>query len=158
MKLTGQVVDYRTHYPVQDYLAERFGERPFDAVLDCVGTQALYTHSPRYLKADGKFINIVGGWSQGVIPFVRNKLRPCLLGGTPRGYDLFLLSASGKTARDVAAWVEQGVIKEAVVDSEFPFEQAVEVRIIVAEVRHQAFERLATGRARGKVVINVDGS
>jgi hypothetical protein len=135
--LTRQVVDYRAHDPVQDYLAERFGERNFDAILDCVGTQALYAHSPRYLKTGGKFVNIVGGWSQGVVPFVRNKLRPCLLGGTPRSYELFLLSASGKTARDVAAWVEQGVIKEAVVDSEFPFEQAAEVRINLDEVRHE---------------------
>jgi NADPH:quinone reductase-like Zn-dependent oxidoreductase len=136
VKLTRQVVDYRAHDPVQDFLAERFGERKFDAILDCVGTQAVYAHSPRYLKADGKFVNIVGGWSQGVVPFVRNKLRPCLLGGTPRSYELFLLSASGRTARDVAAWVEQGVIKEAVVDSEFPFEQAAEVRIILGEVPH----------------------
>jgi hypothetical protein len=114
---------------LEDYLAEAFGQQPLDAILDCVGSQALYAHSPRYLKPDGKFINIVGGWSQGVIPFIRNKLRPCFLGGTPRSYELFLLSASGKTARDVAAWVEQGIIKQAVIDSEFPMEQAVEVCI-----------------------------
>jgi NADPH:quinone reductase-like Zn-dependent oxidoreductase len=137
VKLMRQVVDYRAYDPLQDYLAERFKERQFDAILDCVGTQALYAHSPRYLKAGGKFVNIVGGWSQGVVPFVRNKLRPCLLGGVPRSYELFLLSASGKTARDVAAWVEQGVVKKAVVDSEFPFEQAAEVRTVMTAVRHE---------------------
>ncbi|KAK4150468.1 hypothetical protein C8A00DRAFT_46150 [Chaetomidium leptoderma] len=142
-----EAVDYRVHDPLEDHLAERFGEAPFDAILDCAGSQALYANSPRYLKPDGKFINIVGGWSQGVVPFVRNKLRPCLLGGTPRSYELFLLSASGKTAREVAAWVEQGVIKEALIDSEFSMEQVVE-----------AYEKLATGRAKGKIVVKVDNS
>lgn len=61
------------------------------------------------------------------MPFVRNKLRPCLVGGTPRSYDLFLLSASGQIANEVAAWVEQGVIKQAVIDMKYPMEQLVEV-------------------------------
>ena len=117
------------HNPLEEHLAQRFGEEQFDAVLDCVGSQALYTSSPRYLKPEGKFINIVGGWSQGVVPFITNKLRPCFLGGTPRSYELFLLSASGETAREAAALVEQGIIKEAVIDSVFPMEQAIEVRL-----------------------------
>ncbi|KAK4233376.1 hypothetical protein C8A03DRAFT_19546 [Achaetomium macrosporum] len=139
-----EVIDYRVHDPLEEYLAQRFGEQQLDAILDCAGSQALYAHSPRYLKPEGKFINIVGGWSQGIVPFVRNKLRPRLLGGTPRSYELFLLSASGKIARRVAAWVEQGVIKEAPIDSEFPMEQVVE-----------AYEKLATGRAKGKILIKV---
>lgn len=118
------------HNPLEAHLAERFGEQQFDAVLDCVGSQSLYMNSPRYLKPEGKFINIVGGWSQGVVPFIRNKLRPCLLGGTPRSYDLFLLSASGETAREAAAFVEQGIIKQAVIDSVFPMEEAIEVRLV----------------------------
>ncbi|KAJ4290010.1 hypothetical protein N0V88_006811 [Collariella sp. IMI 366227] len=138
------VVDYRGD-PIEDQLAVRFGEKQFDAVFDCVGTQALYSCSPRYLKPEGKFINIVGGWSQGVVPFIRNKMRPCILGGTPRSYKLFLLNASGRMAQQVADWVEQGVIKEALVDSEFPFEQAV-----------GAYEKLATGRAKGKIVVRVE--
>ncbi|KAK4118564.1 NAD(P)-binding protein [Parathielavia appendiculata] len=141
----GEVIDYQAHDPLEEYLAEVLGDRPLDAILDCVGRQPLYAHSPRYLKPDGKFINIVGGWSQGVIPFVRNKLRPCFLGGTPRSYELFLLSASGKTAREAAAWVEQGIIKQAVIDSELPMEQVVE-----------ACEKLATGRAKGKIVVKVE--
>lgn len=106
----------------------QYGQHQFDAIFDCVGTQTLYEQSPRYLKPQGQFVNIVGGPSQGVVPFVRNKLRPSFLGGTPRNYSLFLLSASGRTARDVAALVEKGVIKTAVIDSEFPMEQAAEVR------------------------------
>ncbi|AEO68645.1 uncharacterized protein THITE_2118234 [Thermothielavioides terrestris NRRL 8126] len=135
------VIDYRIHDPLEEHLAQKFGEQQFDAILDCAGSQALFSHSPRYLKPEGKFVSIVGGWSQGVVPFVRNKLRPRFLGGTPRRYDLFLLSSSGSIAKEVAGWVEQGVIKQAVIDSEYPMEQAV--------------EKLATGRARGKIVIKV---
>lgn len=112
---------------MEEYLAERFSEEQLDAILDCVGSQALYTHSPSYLKPDAKFITIVGGWSQGVVPFIRNKLWPGFLGGVPRSYDIFLLRASGKIAKEVAAWVEQGLIKEALIDSEFPMEELVEV-------------------------------
>ncbi|KAK4119816.1 NAD(P)-binding protein [Parathielavia appendiculata] len=142
-----EVIDYRAHEPLEEHLADVFRGGQLDAIFDCVGSQALYTNSPRYLKTHGKFINIVGGWSQGVIPFIRNKLRPLSLGGTPRNYELFLLSASGKAAREVAAWVEKGVIKGALIDSEFPMEQAIE-----------AFEKLATGRAKGKIVVNVESS
>ncbi|KAK3899796.1 zinc-binding dehydrogenase-domain-containing protein, partial [Staphylotrichum tortipilum] len=139
-----EVVDYTAHASLADHLAARFGEQPFDAILDCAGSQALFEHSPRYLKPDGQFINIVGGWSQGVIPFVRNKLRPRLLGGTPRSYELFLLNASGRTARQMVEWIEQGVIKESPIDSEFDMEHVV--------------EKLATGRARGKIVVKVSDS
>ncbi|KAL2123629.1 hypothetical protein VTJ04DRAFT_4084 [Mycothermus thermophilus] len=123
-----ETVDYRAHDSLEDAIAMQYGQHQFDAIFDCVGTQTLYEQSPRYLKPQGQFVNIVGGPSQGVVPFVRNKLRPSFLGGTPRNYSLFLLSASGRTARDVAALVEKGVIKTAVIDSEFPMEQAAEVR------------------------------
>jgi len=105
----------------------------------------------------------VGGWSQGVIPYIKYKLRPVLLGGTPRNYHLFLLSASGTIAREVASLVERGLIKKAIIDSEFPMEQTVEVcglpcsRFAVNRANAwQAFEKLATGRAKGKVVVNVN--
>ncbi|KAL1838168.1 hypothetical protein VTJ49DRAFT_2970 [Mycothermus thermophilus] len=139
-----EVIDYQAHAALEDAIAERPGQHPFDVIFDCVGVQALYERSPQYLKPHGQFINIVGGWSQGVVPFVRNKMRPRLLGGTPRSYSLFLLSASGDYAREVAALVEQGIVKRAVIDCEFPLEQAAE-----------AFEKLAAGRAKGKVVIRV---
>lgn len=126
------MVDYQAHQPLEEHLAERFGEQQFDAILDCVGSHALFAKSPKYLKPDGKFVSIVGGWSQGVVPFVRSKLWPRFLGGTPRSFELFLLGASGQRAKEVAAWVEQGVIKEALVDSEYPMEQAVEVCVVKA--------------------------
>ncbi|KAK4115981.1 NAD(P)-binding protein [Canariomyces notabilis] len=142
-----EVIDYKVHDPLERHLAAEFGEKQFDAILDCVGNQALYAHSPGYLKPDGKFISIVGGWSQGIIPYARNKLLPVFLGGVPRSFHMFLLSASGETAKKAAQWFKQGLIKQVPIDSEFPLEQGIE-----------AFEKLATKRAKGKIIINVAGT
>jgi NADPH:quinone reductase-like Zn-dependent oxidoreductase len=131
-----EVIDYRTHAPLEGYLAELFplatngkeeeGKRPLDFIFDCVGGQALYRQSPKYLRPAGKFISIVGGSSQGVVPWLRNNV-PTFLGGTPRAFHLLLLLPSGKTAREAAELVSKGVIKEAPIDSEFAFEEADKV-------------------------------
>ncbi|KAK0667919.1 hypothetical protein QBC41DRAFT_303905 [Cercophora samala] len=142
-----EVVDYQAYQDLPGHLAARFGgshDNNMDVIMDCAGNQELYTNSPKYLKPEGKFVNIVGGWSQGVIPFVRNKLRPVVLGGVPRDYTLFLLSASGTLSKQVAEYLEGGIIKKVPIDSEFGMEQAVE-----------AYEKLATGRARGKITLKV---
>ncbi|KAK4143183.1 uncharacterized protein C8A04DRAFT_37720 [Dichotomopilus funicola] len=139
-----EIVDYRQHSPLEPHLATTFADSQFDVIFDCVGNQSLYTNSAKYLKPDGKFISIVGGMSQGVVPYVRNKILPLFFGGTSRSYELFLLSAAGETAKEVAALVEAGVITESLIDEEFPMEKAIE-----------AFEKLATKRAKGKIVINV---
>jgi len=102
----------------------------------------LFTSSPAYLRPTGRFISIVGGRTQGVYPFVLHKLRPVLLGGTPRRYDILGLAPNGELAREVAGWVKDGVLGEVVVDEEFVFEECV-----------RAYEKLASKRARGKIVI-----
>ncbi|KAK4173406.1 hypothetical protein QBC36DRAFT_335923 [Triangularia setosa] len=142
-----EVIDYKAHQDLAGYITARFGGRQddnIDVIMDCTGSQELYANSPKYLKPDGKFINIVGGWSQGVVPFVRNKLRPVILGGVPRDYILFLLSANGLLSKQVAEYLENGIIKKVPIDSEFGMEQAVE-----------AYEKLATGRAKGKIIVKM---
>ena len=104
----------------------------------------MFAKSPAYLQPAGRFISIVGGRTQGIYPFVAHKLRPTLLGGTPRRYDILGLAPNGELAREVAGWVDEGMLKEVVVDSEFAFEEAVE-----------AYEKLLTKRAKGKIVVRV---
>lgn len=120
-----EAIDYRTHDPVENFIAERFRDEPLDFIFDCAGSQALYSHSPRYLKPGGAFINIVGGRTQGIVPFVRNKLWPVLLGGTPRTYHLLGLAPSGNFARDAAKLVADGLIKEVPIDSEYAMEDVI---------------------------------
>lgn len=61
------------------------------------------------------------------MPYVRNKILPLFFGGISRSFELFLLRASGETAKEVAALVESGVITESLIDEAFPMEKAVEV-------------------------------
>ena len=114
-------------------------------MLDCVGTQALFVNSPAYLKAEGAVINI--GVLEGVGITTRNVLfnrwLPTWLGGVPRRYIMF----STPPARDDAVYltklIEEGRVRIPV-DSVFDMEDAV-----------RAYERIATQRARGKVVVKV---
>ncbi|KAK3358169.1 hypothetical protein B0T25DRAFT_477330 [Lasiosphaeria hispida] len=141
-----EVVDYTAREPVEEYLAERFAVEPFDFIFDTAGSQAIYRRSPAYLKKEGKFISIVGGKSQGVVPFVRNKLLPVFLGGTPRPFRLLGLAPNGDSAKEVAKWVNEGLLKQAPIDQEYAMEDVV-----------QALEKLASKRAKGKIVVRVAG-
>ncbi|KAK3987525.1 chaperonin 10-like protein [Cladorrhinum sp. PSN332] len=146
--LGGEVIDYTQYSNIQNHLAERFGNgNELDVVFECSeNNNELFSKAEKFLKADGQFISIVGGWSQGLIPHLRNNYTPVLLGGVRRSYEIFLLTASGEIGGKVREYVERGIIREMPVDSEFEMEEVVE-----------AFERLATGRARGKVVVRVGG-
>ncbi|KAK0712031.1 hypothetical protein B0H67DRAFT_602608 [Lasiosphaeris hirsuta] len=139
-----EAVDYVARDPVEEYLAQRFDTQPFDFIFDAAGSQAIYRRSPAFLKKEGRFISIVGGKSQGVVPFVRNKLLPVFLGGTPRPFSLLGLAPNGNSAKDVAKWVDDGLLKQAPIDQEYAMEDAV-----------QALEKLASKRAKGKIVVRV---
>lgn len=141
-----EVVDYTQHKSLPEYLATAYADNKFDLIYDCVGSQALYQKSPAYLQPKGALLCIVGG-GQGTAPFVRNKLLPTFLGGTPRAYKLLALIPSGEQARAVAGMVEEGTIKEMPIDTVFPFEEAA-----------VAYEKLATKRSRGKIVVQVDST
>ncbi|KAK0631114.1 hypothetical protein B0T17DRAFT_490895 [Bombardia bombarda] len=144
-----EVIDYQKSGPVEQFLAGRFRgegveEEQYDFVLDTVGGQGLYEKSPVYMKPNGRFVTIDGGPSQGVLPYIMNKLRPVWLGGTPRAYSILLLSPAQRTVQELARWVNDGLVREAVVDSEFAMEEAVE-----------AYEKLQTKRAKGKIIVRV---
>jgi len=121
------VIDYKVHDPVEKYLMEKFKDEPLDAIFDCAGNDRIYDYSASYLKPGCKFINIVGGSSQGIVPFIRNKARPVILGGVPRPYRLLAMMPSGEQVKEVASWVDEGVVQETAIDSEFAFEDVVQV-------------------------------
>ncbi|KAK0738867.1 chaperonin 10-like protein [Schizothecium vesticola] len=145
-----EVVDYggeeaRGEGGLEGVLEGKFGgEGRFDFVLDCAGGQRLFERSVGFLKEGGRFVSIVGGRSQGVVPFVRNKLRPVMLGGTPRRYDLLAMMPSGEQAEVMKGWMEKGVVKEVPVDSEWVMEDVI-----------KAYEKLETKHAKGKIIVKV---
>ncbi|KAM7213666.1 zinc alcohol dehydrogenase [Rhypophila decipiens] len=139
-----EVIPYDTHAPVEKYLEEKFKDQQLDLIFDCAGNEVIYTNSPKYLKQGGRFLTIVGGRSQGIVPFVLYKMRPVILGGTPRPFELLALMPGGALARKAVEYANEGAIKEAPVDSEYAMEDAV-----------KAYEKLAGKHARGKIVIKV---
>ncbi|ERF69271.1 hypothetical protein EPUS_03975 [Endocarpon pusillum Z07020] len=140
-----EVIDYRAMAPLPDHLARTYSDRPFDVILDTVGTQALYERSPSYLKPNGVYINVgaLEGFMWSLWCWAKNTLWPTILGGTPRRYIMFSTVPNGKSAEKLADMVETGKVR-VVVDSVFGMDEVLE-----------AYDRLASKRAKGKIVIKI---
>ncbi|KAI0132629.1 zinc alcohol dehydrogenase [Xylariales sp. AK1849] len=138
------VVDYTAHESLCDYLSSMSttsGNIPFDAIIDCIGNETLYYRSAEYLKLDGRYLSIEAG------PFGLFKLNnwwPAILGGTPRAYTNIFSKPSGSSGTEVVGYFDKGWIREVPVDSVFEMGDAL-----------QAFEKLATKRAVGKIFVKV---
>ena len=170
-----QVIDYKAHESVTSHLASTCKSNPLRAVFDCVGNDELFQKSTNYLDKNGIFITIVGGVGAG--PIVRSKVLPVMLGGVPRRYKLLALWPDGAIAKEVAKWVEEGHFKHFLVDSEYSMEDAVKVSTVIITLqpllqtasphppsrmvnsylhcRLQGYERVASKRSKGKVIISV---
>jgi NADPH:quinone reductase-like Zn-dependent oxidoreductase len=142
---------------VVDYRAQAFEERlsGYDVVLHSLGPDVL-EKSLRVLKPGGKLISLTGppdpdfarqigaGW------LVRQFLNLASLKVRREArkrrvdYSFLFTRADGGQLAEIAKLVDAGVIRPFV-DSEFPFERTPE-----------AVDRVASGHARGKVVIRVD--
>lgn len=140
-----EFIDYRKHDQLPEYIANQYGDKPFDFVLDCVGTQALFVNSPAYLKAEGSVVNI--GMFEGILASTRNILLnyylPTWLGGVPRRYITFSTPPACEDSMYIARLIEEGRLRIPV-DSVYHMQDVL-----------QAYERIATKRARGKVVVKV---
>lgn len=114
-------------------------------MLDCVGVQDLFENSPAYLKPEGAVVNV--GALQGFLSLARNALfntlLPTWLGGVPRRYITFSTPPAHDDNVYLIQLMEEGRLRVPV-DSIFDMEDAV-----------SAYERIATKRARGKVLVKV---
>lgn len=137
-----ETVDYRTQDLLQ-YLKSQ--GQSFDLVLDCVGSSnELYLRSGEYLKRDGQFTLVAAmeSWG-GIAAMLTNWLVPMFLRPGSRKWVYFLNGIHPDRAEEMANWITEGKLA-VVVDSTYSF----------AEVP-KAFQRLSTGRARGKVIVQV---
>lgn len=139
------MVDYRKNDPVHIHLSKTYGRKPFDTIIDCVGSQPLYVNSPSYLKPSGIHINVGAYDGQLYMAWCMtvNMLWPKILGGTPRKWMFLSADPNQAVARELAQLVDEGKLK-VLVDSEFGMDQALE-----------AYDKILTKRARGKVVVKV---
>jgi NADPH:quinone reductase-like Zn-dependent oxidoreductase len=109
-------VDYQAQLPAHQHLATKYSRDRFDVILDCIGVQSLYTHSPNYLKEDGIYVNI-GGF-EGLLwtawCWFVNTWRPAVLGGVPRKYCMFSTVFDQETSETVAQYVADGKLRTIV--------------------------------------------
>ncbi|MCJ1390363.1 hypothetical protein MMC18_003222 [Xylographa bjoerkii] len=126
-----EVVDYREHQPLGAYLGSEYSNRPFDAVLDTMGVQALFESSPKFLKPDGSFINI-GAYEGGPLftawCWLKNICLPITLGGIPRRYIMFSTIPNGEDTKQLAKLVEDDKLN-VVIDSVYKMEDVLDVRL-----------------------------
>ncbi|KAI8649911.1 PKS-ER domain-containing protein [Fusarium sp. Ph1] len=124
-----EVVDYRQVKSVPGFLTETYGKGLFDAILDTVGSQELFTKSPGYLKPDGIVVNVgEGNEETGQLGFIlqalRNTHQPSFLGGIPRKYITFSAPLTGANAERLASLAEEGKMR-VFIDSSFHFKDAL---------------------------------
>lgn len=150
-----EIIDYRSQ-DVEAYLTKSCkeeGQRPFDIILDCVGSPRTYDHSPNFLKKGGVHLNIgfsmaqSGSTIRSMLPIVRwifkSYLLPTWLGDTPRKCSQVALAHNREDWEFLNRLVQGGHL-DPVVDSTYSFDQAKE-----------AYTKLMEGRALGKIIVNV---
>lgn len=137
-----EVLDYKQADIIEQLNAR---ETRFEAIIDNVGTPSiLYRAAHRYLQPSGIFVQVGLGMNLAALrQFLANKLLPSFLGGGKGKYVFAITKPNRSDFEQLAAWMEMGKVR-SVIDSVHEFNAAPE-----------AFARLKTGRARGKVVVCV---
>jgi NADPH:quinone reductase-like Zn-dependent oxidoreductase len=147
-----EVIDYTAYPSLASHVAKTYASTRFDAIIDTVGIQELYTSSPAYLKPAGLFIN-VGAQTlpMRLGPFIGlfwmmllNYIYPSFLPrGVPRRFAFLSGRANMKDHAEVKKLVEDGKLTVPL-DSVWEMEEAM-----------KAYERIESKRAKGKVVVHV---
>lgn len=120
---------------------------PFDHVVDNVFSDpALYFQAHTYTTPSAKFVEVASGPTLAFMHFaISASLCPAFLGGGRRKFIVLVCAIKREKLEKIADWVVEGKITP-VTDQVFPMKDTVE-----------AFKRLKTGRARGKVIVDVAG-
>lgn len=141
-----RIIDYRKHAPLHDYLSKEYNDRPFDFILDTMGDQSIYTHSPAYLNPDGIYMN-VGDYTHASFwtlwYWFSNAYWPKWLGGIPRKSMMFQIRMDQECSDDLVRLIREGKIKGQM-EKCFAFEDALD-----------AYDLLLSKRVRGRVVVKV---
>ncbi|KAF2234876.1 putative zinc-type alcohol dehydrogenase-like protein C16A3.02c [Viridothelium virens] len=136
-----EVIDYKKGSVLE--MLRKCGD--FNHIVDNVGNDfQLYWQAHTYSGPSAKFVGVAGGPSLRHLAFATaTRLWPGFLGGGRRQFVSFLAQPKLHHLQQMGTWMAEGKIK-AIIDSKFPFDKALD-----------AFRRLKTERARGKIVINV---
>lgn len=148
-----EVVDYKAEKNLVEALKARTNGsasgsavgRKFDHAVDNVaGDKDLYWRAHEYMKPDAAYIIVGGGAGFAFISdLLKRKLLPGFLGGIKGKIEGFWPATKPEDLLQITQWIKEGKVR-TVIDQKFGFEEAP-----------KAFEKLKTGRARGKIVVDV---
>lgn len=116
----------------------------FDLVVDNVGSSPrdLYSACGEFLKPSGQFVQVGAGMSMSDMGLMTSRMMlPSFLGGGSRKFSLAVAQNKHEDLARLGEWIAAGKIK-VVVDEVFEFEDAP-----------KAYEKLRTGRSRGKIIV-----
>jgi NADPH:quinone reductase-like Zn-dependent oxidoreductase len=107
-----QVFNYKAS-PLPDQLAAK---PAYSSVFDCIGTQSLYTSSPRFLSPDGEYITTSADMhgqstlqaAKTTLEVAANMFRPKWAGGTPREFKIFMMVYKRNELEDLVRWCAEG--------------------------------------------------
>lgn len=137
-----EVLDY-----TKGSLTKQLNEKgwKFDHVVDNVGKDdELIWHCGDFLSKGAVYVKVAGDPSlSGMMTSFKRKVWPVALGGMKGKMEGFWPKPQIKDLDRIAGWMKEGKVK-AVIDEKFAFEEAP-----------KAFERIKTGKATGKVVVDV---
>ena len=113
----------------------------YSHVVDHIGSPtSLYAHCHNFLLPGKTFVQV---GAASFLTFANRLVRPGFLGGGKRKFDILMMKQNVDHLRQIGEWMREGKIK-VTLDSTFEYADAVE-----------AFVRLRSGRARGKIVVHV---
>ncbi|KAK5019302.1 hypothetical protein BJ546DRAFT_1039781 [Cryomyces antarcticus] len=137
-----QVIDYREQDPVE---ALKSSGKKFDLVVDNVGMNSqLYYQCHHFTKATAKYVAVGMQPGLGALrDLVTRFIWPTWLGGGQRKFVFLMASTDYDAYAQIGQWMAEGKVKP-VIDEVFAMEDVP-----------NAFEKLKTGRAKGKVVVKV---
>lgn len=138
-----QVIDYKS----KDVIAELKKMQKFDLVVDNVGAPTeLYWQAHNFTNAGTKYVQVGAGLSLGdFYGLFTRMLWPGFLGGGKRSFAFAAVSQNLDQYKEIAQWMAEGKVK-ALIDDVYGMEDKGPVR---------AFEKLKTGRVKGKVVVRI---
>ncbi|KAE8376956.1 hypothetical protein BDV26DRAFT_264588 [Aspergillus bertholletiae] len=132
-----EVIDYTT----QDVLEVLKSQgQVYDHAVDHIGSpEGLYQQSHTFLKPGKAFVQV----GAPATTIAHRLIRPSFLGGGQRKYVALFMKNDQHELVQIADWIREGKIRVEL-DTVYEFEDTV-----------RAFEKLRSGRTRGKIVIHV---
>jgi NADPH:quinone reductase-like Zn-dependent oxidoreductase len=137
-----EVIDYKTDDLIQTLKSKG---QLFDLIVDNVGTpDALYNECHAFLKPGCNFIQVGATVSlASTTSLVSRALKPSWLGGGQRPFQFLQAKSKKEDLAQIGRWMAEGNV-QAVIDQVFDWNDVP-----------KAFEKLKTGRAKGKIVVHV---